>query len=343
MQMADQLIQRSRQLNRARDVEGVLRGLLAQAVRVLHADGGLAEASEGIELFLCDGRWQPLESEGEATPAAAAQRHFPGANVVEVAVPARYKELNARVALFRTERGPFDDADEQRLAVLAEVATPALEHAFASTRLKQVSQRLVDAQEEERHRLGAELNDSTGRRLAALKRRMSILQSHQDSNSPDAPLLDEAVEIANAVYEEIRALSESLQAPQLEKFGLNGSLRRQCQDFARQSGLNILYEGEEVTPLDERASTALYRLLQEALANVLEHAQAQQVVVWLVAARDGVTLSVHDDGIGIDPLRAEGAGLAGMRERLELIGGRMDIGAPPSGGTIVVGRVPVRA
>lgn len=338
--MAGQLLQLSQELNEEHEVEGVLRVLLAHAAASLHAAGGLACAAGGIQLFLDGDQWQPLEPQGETT-AAALRDHFPAAHVIEVVVPARYAALDARIALFWHEPYTLGGTEEAQLEALAEVATPALEHAFAYRRLQQVSRRLVDAQEAERRRLARELHDSAGQMLTALKLGLSLLQRRQDSSSPDAPLLAEAVELVDAVHEEIRAISQALQPPQLAKLGLNESLRGLSHDFARQSGLSIVYEGEEMPPLDERASTALYRLLQEALVNVEQHAQAQRVVVWLVAARDGVTLSVHDDGVGIGSQRAEGAGLAGLRERFELIGGRIDLGVPPGGGTIVVGRVPV--
>lgn len=234
------------------------------------------------------------------------------------------------------------EANPERLDEMAGLAAAALERKTAYARLREMSQRLVEAQEAERRRLALELHDSAGQLLTALKLGLSLLERRLGPDNPHAPLLSDALEMVDTVHEEIRAISRALQPPALARAGLDGSLRSLCSDFARQTGVQIAYQGDEPPELDVQVATTFYRFLQEALTNVRRHAQAQQVVVWLQVREDELCLSVRDDGVGLrdDALPRHG-GLQGLRERFELIGGVVDIEAVEEGGTCVAGRYPL--
>jgi signal transduction histidine kinase len=335
-----QLLRAGKRLGAEDGMDGVLRALLAEAVDLLAADGGLARAGSRDPLFLLlRGDWQTLPANGGSLVALARQQH-PDAHVLETPISTRYDTLDACLVILRRKE-PFTAADEDRLAALATVAVPALEHAHAARRLQEVSRHLVDAQEAERRHLARELHDSAGQTLTALKLALSLLHGHADAASRDGQLLDDAVQMVDTVHEEIRAISQALQPPQLERAGLHGTLRALCHDFGRRARLQVRYDGTDAPPLDSRAATALYRLLQEALSNVAQHAGAKEVTVRLTAGEGAVTLTIHDDGAGIDPQQPEGAGLTGLRERFALAGGSLEVTSPPDGGTMVSGRVPV--
>jgi len=143
--------------------------------------------------------------------------------------------------------------------------------------------------------------------------------------------------------EQVRSLAQNLRPPSLDTVGLNATLEGFCLDFAEGTLLAVDYAGAEVPPLPQAVSICLYRFLQEALTNVIRHAQASQVSVALRCGARTVTLSVEDDGRGFDKqaLVSGGIGLLGMRERLELVGGRLEIESQPGQGTRLTARVPL--
>jgi signal transduction histidine kinase len=159
----------------------------------------------------------------------------------------------------------------------------------------------------------------------------------------------EAAELTGETMEQIRRLAHALRPPALDTIGLNSTLEGFCREFASRTRLLISYDGEELPPLPEAIKITFYRLLQEALTNIARHAQASEVDVKLAYDGVTVTLSVADDGRGFDPeMRprekslAGGIGLVGMRERFELLGGRVEIISVPGQGTQVVGLAPWR-
>ena len=146
--------------------------------------------------------------------------------------------------------------------------------------------------------------------------------------------------------EDIHALSYRLHPSVIEDLGLVAALRAECNRVARQEPIRVDFDSEAI-PKKVPSSTAicLFRVAQEALRNVVRHANASNVEVSLQAKEGGITLAVHDDGTGFNDAR-EGApaslGLVSMRERVRLVGGKFDIVSRPDHGTTVLAWVPLR-
>jgi signal transduction histidine kinase len=147
--------------------------------------------------------------------------------------------------------------------------------------------------------------------------------------------------------ERIRSLAQGLRPPELDVVGLNPTLEDYCHDFAERTRLSIDYAGTELPALPDAVTICFYRVLQEALTNVAKHAHASHAWVTLRCDVDTLSLSVTDDGQGFDvstevsvSRQPRGMGLLGMRERLELLGGRLEIKSQPGQGTRLVACAP---
>jgi signal transduction histidine kinase len=215
--------------------------------------------------------------------------------------------------------------------------------------LQVLSQRLIEAQETERHRVSRDLHDEAGQSLTALKISLELMQVDlRDESEKSHQSLQEAVTLANETLEQIRLLAQDLRPPELDVVGLNPTLEDYCHDFAERARLSIEYAGTELPALPDAVTICFYRVLQEALTNVAKHAHANHVWVALRCDADTLSLSVEDDGQGFDvpseisvARQPRGIGLVGMRERLELLGGRLEIKSQPSHGTHLVAYAPL--
>jgi signal transduction histidine kinase len=214
--------------------------------------------------------------------------------------------------------------------------------------IQRLAKQVVFAQEEERHRVSRELHDEAGQALTALKLGLALMRNELP---PEAEALRrnlaEAVALADATQERIRLLAHGLRPPALDTVGLNLTLEAFCRDFSKRTQLQIHYEGADVRELPDAMNICLYRVLQEALTNVARHAGAGQVEVKLLRDATTVSLIVADNGRGLprDVRRSarsqpQGIGLVGMRERLEMLGGRLEIESGPGGGTRLVACLP---
>jgi signal transduction histidine kinase len=235
-------------------------------------------------------------------------------------------------------------ADDLRLAEIfgarAAVAVDLSERVARDT-----LRRVVDAQEVERRRLALELHDETGQALTSILLGLpSIRAARTDAEASHA---ETAVrELVVDALQDVRGLATELRPTALDDFGLVPALERLTAMFAERSGIQTELEA---TPMGERlppdVETALYRLVQEALTNVVKHAGATRVSVVLTRRATGVGVLVEDDGRGFDPssIRADALGVVGMRERLALLGGALAIETSPGSGTTIVGQVPAAA
>ena len=199
-------------------------------------------------------------------------------------------------------------------------------------------------QEDERRRLARELHDGIGQNLTALKHRLAQLG---DGLPPQQRAqLETAIALCSETLEDTRELSRLLRPPILDDLGLEPALRWLARSQGEASGLDIGVEIEPLPALDGDLQTLLFRVAQEALNNAAKHAGARSVLVRLVARGGQLQLQVADDGRGCDPdvaLRSGGSGLGGMRERLRLYDGRLEIHAAPGEGTRLRAVVPMPA
>ncbi len=219
--------------------------------------------------------------------------------------------------------------------------------------LRRVSRHLFNTQEETRRRLALDLHDNIGQALTALKISQELLWADLlESPAVDPALpsrLQEAVDLTDDTLTQVRAIAKNLHPPTLDTLGLNSALNVLCQSMTRHTGLVINYQGAEVPDILPQRSIALYRILQEALTNVVKHAQAEQVRVTLRLHKNTLTLTVQDDGRGftidndtIDEAYFEtGIGLAGIKERADWLGGRAELEAAPDDGARLTVSIPV--
>ena len=164
----------------------------------------------------------------------------------------------------------------------------------------------------------------------------------QDPKTADT-LLSELESDIEATLSEIRRLVYDLRPPALDELGLVGAIRDAAERYASHaaSGLDVsVHAPDELPPLSAAVEVASYRIVQEALANVTNHASATNCVVRLTLA-DGLQIEVSDDGIGIPKDHRSGVGLHSMRERAEELGGTCAVGRSASGGTRVLARLPL--
>ena len=219
----------------------------------------------------------------------------------------------------------------------------------AEKAIQNLAKQLVYAQEEERRRLSRELHDEAGQSLTALKLSLELLCSDPPGTVKVLKQnLSEAIHLAESTMACVRTLAHGLRPPALDTLGPNLALQAYCRDFARRAQLNVVYRGCEVRDLSDVMGISLYRVLQESLTNVAKHARASQVRVSLTRAARHVRLSVRDDGCGIDlnavPVAAQqsGIGLVGMRERLELLEGRLELRSAPGQGLRLAAVLPLQ-
>jgi two-component system sensor histidine kinase UhpB len=200
---------------------------------------------------------------------------------------------------------------------------------------------VLRAQEEERRRLARDLHDEVNQALTAILLRLEAL-----SQAAPPELTDELTEVkrlVNQAMNELLQLARQLRPTALDDHGLLPAMASQVRRFAAQTGIkaDLNATGHEIR-LQPDEEIAVFRIAQEALANVARHAGASQVEVDLRTGNDGVELTVRDDGRGFEPAHpgGNGLGLGGMAERARLVGGELTIDSRPGSGTELSLRVP---
>ncbi len=201
--------------------------------------------------------------------------------------------------------------------------------------------RVVEAQELERRRLARELHDQTGQELTSVLLGLKAVEDAPDSNARAQALKTVRGQVLETLRD-VRRLAVELRPKALDDFGLAAAVERLAESFVEQTGFKLDVEaqlGEGRLPSE--VETALYRMVQEALTNIVKHAHARNVSIVLTRAGGVITALIEDDGRGFDTeAPREGMGLDGMRERLGLIGGKLRIESRPGGGTTLVAKVP---
>jgi signal transduction histidine kinase len=188
---------------------------------------------------------------------------------------------------------------------------------------------------EERNRLARELHDALTQSLFGLRLRL------------EAGDVAGAGSILEEVFAELRSLILQLRPPALELEGLVASLTKHLEVVGRTHGLQVAFAPGPIEPVDPDVEQALFRIAQEAVTNVVRHAEADHVDVRLSRTDDVVVLEVQDDGRGFDPdgraVSARRLGLVSMRERATELGGSLELESRPGSGTLVRARVPAAA
>ena len=206
----------------------------------------------------------------------------------------------------------------------------------AEAALRALPAQLVESQEEERRRIARELHDSTGQTMAALSLNLSVLEGKAGCLDDQArSALDDSLNLANQVAEELRNISYVLHPPALDEMGLEGALRWYVDAFVKRTGLEVdLVLPRRLPVLREPARLTAFRLVQEALTNAHRHSGSARVNVTVAHGDSELTLEVADEGHGIPPDHTRGLGLLSMRERVTQLGGRLEIKSGDTGTSV---------
>jgi len=206
-----------------------------------------------------------------------------------------------------------------------------------------MSQKLIESQEQERTRIGRELHDDINQRLAMLSLELEQLQENPSEIQPRVKeLRRQTAEISN----DVQALSHDLHSSKLEYLGVVAGMKSWCKEFAERQRMQIDFKSDVPSAVPLQIGLTLFRVLQEALHNVIKHSGARQVEVQLREDSSEIHLIINDSGRGFDPeaaYRGKGLGLTSMRERIRLVNGAISIESKRGGGTTIYVRVPLAA
>jgi len=235
----------------------------------------------------------------------------------------------------------FDESDVRLAESLVSRAAIAVDLSERVSR--DALRRAVDAQELERARLARELHDETGQALTSILLGLKHLDDVVETDEAREATAS-IRELVAATLQDVRRLAVELRPSALDDFGLVPAVERLASNLSEQSDLVVDLEarlGDRRLPPE--AETALYRIVQEGLTNVVKHAAAHRVSITLVRKEAAAVVVIEDDGQGFDPeaVRAGALGFTGMRERVELVGGRLTVETSPGAGTTVVAEVHV--
>jgi signal transduction histidine kinase len=262
--------------------------------------------------------------------------------------------LIGTLRLFSKRKDFFTQDNHVLMQSYANLAAVAIQNSLlfdeirrSNRQLHGLSQRLMKAQEEERLNLSRELHDESGQLLTALTVQLGLLDRSVDQPAALRKRIDELKNTANTIQENLHKLAVNLRPASLDHLGLVTTLRQYIAEFNRQYDIPVDFEavGMEGRRLPIEAETALFRIIQESLTNVVLHAQATRVDVLLNLHNGHVVTIVEDDGVGFldsSPGLEDHLGLFGMRERIEMLGGTFTIESSPGKGTTVKAEVPCR-
>jgi signal transduction histidine kinase len=236
-----------------------------------------------------------------------------------------------------TEDLPFIEFFEQQLVNNYAVRiSKIIEVIRLRDSLVMLNNRLEDISENERTLISRELHDQLGQSLSALKIDIGWLSGKIPSDSKEGAKLQGIAELVTSTIKDIQRISSELHPAMLEDLGLCAAIQWYCGEFKKRTGIDFHLKLDEIQLLDEKRGLALYRILQEALTNVMRHANAKKVDINLYQADDSVILEVIDDGIGLEKKKInsyKSLGFIGMRERAKKYNGSIDISSALNKGT----------
>lgn len=283
---------------------------------------------------------------------------------------ASYTNLNAGTYLFRVKAANSDGVwNEQDVAVKIIIIPPfyrtwwfrlvallmlagviglifkqRLDQANRARRAQEAfSRRLIDSQEQERTRMAAELHDSLGQNLLVIKNYALMGLNTVNDQNPTREHFTEISDAATLSLEEVRQIAHNLRPYQLERLGLTNTLQAMLRQIANASDIGFAYEVDQINGLltkDEEIS--FYRIVQEAINNILKHSGANDARIYIKHVGDEIQMTIADDGCGFTlhpaaqaELQKRGFGLAGIAERVRMLGGNQTIHTAPGKGTTI--------
>jgi signal transduction histidine kinase len=347
--LLDLVVSRLRELIGARLVTIALPG--GDDLRIAAADGDEARAYVGMTFPRLDSKTGMVLERGHSERVDSllddpevhqdSARSFGARTGLYVPLILRDRPIGVLVAHDKLGSDQRFDSSDLRLA--EQFAVRAAVAVDLSRRVaRDALQRVVEGQELERRRLARELHDETGQALTSI---LLGLRAVEDAGEPEnvKKAVSDLRELVVATLQDVRRLAVQLRPKALDDFGLVPALERLTQTFTESSGIAVDLEAQLGDRLPTEAETTLYRVVQEALTNVVKHAEASRVSILLVRRDGTATVVIEDDGRGFDPSEAseQSMGLQGMRERAELHDGRLTVETSPGAGTTLVVEVPL--
>ena len=277
----------------------------------------------------------------------AAVPNLPDGEFVSMTIRMKHQDGGWRWIEVREQ--VFSRARDGAVRRVLSFASDVGERRRLTTSLAWMSKALLEAEQHERRRIGRELHDSTAQHLVAIDLTLSLLERRPSQDPAYRRILQDIRSALMAAHRDIRTFSYLLHPPELERQGLEKTLRRFVEGFGARTGLRIeLHIQPGMPPVGPMGELALFRVAQEALMNAHRHADAHEVSVRLGATDSAAVLEIADDGIGLseNEIRAlladdmGGVGIAGMKARMQEIGGAMQI-LPRSKGLLIRATLPV--
>ncbi len=264
-------------------------------------------------------------------------------------------EVIYREARSTEAEGPFLSEERDLINSLADSLSSYLNRRYAEQalreaheRLQALSQQLMEVQEHERRRLALDLHDEIGQALTVVKMNLQTMQ--RLGSASDTRTLKDSLDVIEQTLQHVRALSLDLRPSLLDDLGLVPAVRWYVTRQAERAGWAIdVQVDESLPPLPQEAAIACFRVIQEAVTNIIRHSKATRVCVSLQRQGSELRLRIHDNGVGFDVQRAlikaakqgQSMGLIGMQERIRSLNGSFAITSDPEQGTEVCVRVPV--
>lgn len=246
----------------------------------------------------------------------------------------RIESLLASLEVARTDLAALNQDLEVRVEERSKELADAVEALRVSEeRLRDMAARAAEATEQERQRVARELHDGAGQVLTAIRLSLQVLGA-AETRSVTKERLADAEGLVDEAIDEVRRIAMALGPAALHRLGLAQSLEELTRSLASRSGLPIEFSApERLDGLSAAVESAAYRVVQEGLTNVLRHAEAARVGVEVELDGGRLEIAVSDDGLGFDPAAPRsGLGLAGMQERVALLGGTLSVESAPGRG-----------
>jgi PAS domain S-box-containing protein len=255
-------------------------------------------------------------------------------------------------SLSKREAGYFNDEHVRLAEAMSSQASVAVENAILfeqmqalTVRMKMLTRRLVELHESERRDIARELHDEAGQALTSLRFGLRLLERVIDEGGDVTGRIAELMQMTDAVIDGLHRLAADLRPASLDHLGLEAAVRQYSRSIGSKFDLAVRFKGRGFGSerLPSAVETALYRVVQEAMTNVVRHARATRVDVLAEHRGDRVMVMIEDDGVGFEPDRVQRGnhfGLLGLAERAEALGGTLTVESRPGGGTTVVVEVP---
>jgi signal transduction histidine kinase len=243
------------------------------------------------------------------------------------------------------ERGPTGKP-QRVIGIVMNISERKLLEKEKKKRQAAILNALIEGQDQERKRIASELHDGLGQQLHAVKLHFNLLAaSLREQNFQQIALVNEIADMINEAIQEIRSISHNLAPKSLQHFGLKVAIENLCERLKKIQPFHIFFDTINIPyRLPPRLETSIYRIVQEALSNIIKHAKAQNVTLQLWIHNDVLSLMIEDDGVGFKTWEAKkekGIGLMNLETRVRLLNGILTLDSYPNNGTTILIEIPI--